>query len=301
VPDDEQTTREVLRTRGERATGSRREAPDPRPWHEAQHWLAEDGTHEVAIPFATTLATLFPAKLVRARRDFEQLITLIEACAILHQRQRERDAQGRIIATETDYRIIYDLAGSVFGAAAAEGVTPAVRETIATVATLTNGDEGNTVSAHAVATALKLGRPAVSRRRTLALKGGFLVNEEPIKGKPHKLRVGDPLPEEATLPSPESIRTLEYPPDSPHGSAEMTLRMGYANTPTVRVEHPHSSNGTCEQANPRGSAETRELFECSNGFLGEKKARVRETVPMAQRRPDTPATGEWVGGDEGIL
>ena len=123
MPDDEQTTRDILRTRGERAAApgaSRRTATR----HEAQRWLAEEGTHEVAIPFATTLAGLFPAKLVRARRDFEQLITLIEACAILHQQQRDRDQQGRIIATETDYRIVYDLAGSVFGAAAAEGVTP---------------------------------------------------------------------------------------------------------------------------------------------------------------------------------
>jgi predicted RNA-binding Zn-ribbon protein involved in translation (DUF1610 family) len=301
VPDDEQTTRDILRTRGERAAGSRPEEPDLRSWHEAQRWLAEEGTHEVAIPFATTLATLFPAKLVRARRDFEQLITLIEACAILHQQQRERDEQGRIIATETDYRIIYDLAGSVFGAAAAEGVTPAVRETIVTVAALTNGDEGTTVSAHAVATALKLGRPAVSRRLTLALKGGFLVNEEPVKGKPHKLRVGDPLPEEATLPSPESVRTLEHPPESLRGSAEKTLHMAHVNTPTVRVEHPLPSNGACEQANPRSSAETRELFECSNGFRGEGKARVRQTVPMAQSRRDTLAGDAWAGGEEGIL
>jgi hypothetical protein len=301
VPDDEQTTRDILRTRGERAAGSRREAPDLQHWHEAQRWLVEEGTHEVTIPFATTLATLFPAKLVRARRDFEQLITLIEACAILHQRQRERDEQGRIIASEADYRIIYDLAGSVFGAAAAEGVTPAVRDTIATVAALTNGEEGTTVSAHTVATALKLGRPAVSRRLTLALKGGFLVNEEPVKGKPHKLRVGDPLPEEATLPTPDMVRTLEHPPKTPPGPAETTLRMGHANAPTVRVEHPHASNGASEQPNPRGSAESRELFEYSNGFAGEGKAPVLETAPAAWSRQDKPASDAWSGGEEGLL
>jgi hypothetical protein len=301
VPDDEQTTRDILHTRGERAAGARPDAPDLRPWHEAQRWLAEDGAHEVTIPFAKLLATLFPAKLVRARRDFEQLITLIEASAILHQRQRQRDEQGRIVATAADYRTVYELAAPVFGAAAAEGVTPAVRETIATVAALTNGEEGATVSAHQVATALTLGRPAVSRRVKLALTGGFLVNEESIKGKPYRLRVGDPLPEEATLPSPESIRTLEHPPEKPHGSAETTIRISGSNTPTVRFEQSTSSNGVCEQANLRGSAETGELFECSNGFRGEGKARVRETVPVAQSRPDTPADDAWAGGEEGIL
>ena len=300
VPDDEQTTRDILRARGQRAAGSRPEEPDLQHWHEAQHWLAEEGTNEVTIPFATTLAALFPAKLVRARRDFEQLNTLIEACAILHQQQREQDEHGRIIASEADYRIIYDLAGSVFGAAAAEGVTPAVRETIGTVAALTNGEEGATVSAHAVTTALKLGRPAVSRRLNLALKGGFLVNEEPVKGKPHKLRVGDPLPEEVTLPTPDMVRTLEHPPESPHGDTETPIRMGESNTPTVRIEHPREpatvrleqppcSNGGIKQSNPHNGAETRALFECSNGFTGEGETLMRETVPVARSHQDEPA------------
>jgi hypothetical protein len=205
VPDDEQTTRDILRARGVRAAGSRPEAPDLRPWREAQRWLAEEGTREVVIPYGRELSDLFPAKLVRARRDFEQLLTLVEASAIVHQRQRERDEHGRIIATEVDYCIVHDLAAAVFGAVATEGVTPAVRETVTVVANLTESSDAATVSAHQIATTLNLGKAAVSRRVNLALKGHYLVNEESIKGKPSKLRVGDPLPDEVALPAPETV------------------------------------------------------------------------------------------------
>jgi hypothetical protein len=311
VADDEAATRDILVATGRRAAGDHAAGPDLRVWHEAQRRLAEDGTHEVAIPFAAKLATLFPAKLIRARRDFPQLLALIEASAILHQQQRARDDRQRIIASETDYRIVYELAAPVFGAAASEGVTPAVRETIATVAELTKDTDGGTVSAHAIASALKLGRPAVSRRVGLALKGGFLINEESIKGKPHKLRLGDPLPDEATLPAPdvlfgtrptpESMRTLEHPPEKPHGSAETTVQRVGSNSPTVRFEQPRPSNGGVKQSIPHNGAETRELFECSNGFQGEGKTRVRETVPMVRSRPYEPPFDEWAGGEEEVL
>jgi hypothetical protein len=291
VPDDEQTTRAILTTRGERAAGERAEDPDARPWHEAQRWLAEEGKHEVTTPFATRLAALFPAKLVRARRDFEQLITLIEASAILHQRQRQCDEQGRIIATEADYRLVYELASPVFGAAAAEGVTPAIRETVAKVAHLTKDSDGATVSNHEVAAALNLSKGAVSRRVSLALKGGFLVNEESVKGKPSKLHIGDPLPDEATLPTPDtifgaptrgdSIRTLEHPPGFLHNHAESTVRMGDSNTLTVRFEHLPRSNGAVEQPFPHNGAEIQELFECSHGFAGGGQ-------PSISRRTETP-------------
>jgi hypothetical protein len=288
VADDEAATRDILVATGRRATGDHAAGPDLRVWHEAQRWLAEDGAHEVVIPFASELATLFPAKLIRARRDFPQLLALIEASAILHQQQRERDEHGRIIASETDYRIVYDLAAPVFGAAASEGIAPAVRETVAKVAELTKDTEGGTISAHALGTALKLGKAAISRRVGLALKGGFLVNEEPIKGKPSKLRVGDPLPEHANLPAPgtlfgaptlpEIVRTVEYPAKSRRSDAEMTVRMGESNTRTVRSEYPHHSNGLSEQQKSHNGAETSELFECSSAFAEEGGGTARPST-----------------------
>ena len=40
---------------------------------------------------------------VRLRRDFSVVLSLIKAHAILHQATRERDADGRIVATLADY------------------------------------------------------------------------------------------------------------------------------------------------------------------------------------------------------
>ena len=117
----------------------------------------------MTIPFAVDLAQHYPAEQVRSRRDFKQLVTLIQASAILHQRQRQRDEAGRIIATEADYRAIHATGRAGFTAVAAEGVTPAVRETVAKVAELTNGAGGRatiggeTVSVQELAVALNLG------------------------------------------------------------------------------------------------------------------------------------------------
>ena len=248
VPDDEGATRAILAITGKRAAGEGDAAPDLRVWHEVQRWIAEEGAHEVVIKFAANLAALFPAKLIRARRDFPQLLALIAASAILHQQQRERDDQGRIVADEMDYRIVYELAAPVFGAAASEGVTPAVRETVAKVAELTKGSENDTISAHALGDALGISRSALSYRLKPAFKGGFLVNEEPTRGKPYKLRVGAPLPDDATLPAPErvfgapvtpaTVRTVEHRSENLRDSWEMPVRAGELNRSTCSNRTP---------------------------------------------------------------
>ena len=133
VPDDKKATQESSRSPPNAPTAACPEEPDLRPWHEAQRWLAEEGTHEVTIPFAEQLAARYPADQVRAAATSPNCSRSSRPVRVLHQRQRERDELGRIIATEADYRVVYDLAAPVFGAIAAEGVTPAVRETVAKV------------------------------------------------------------------------------------------------------------------------------------------------------------------------
>jgi hypothetical protein len=307
VADDKEATRTILRATAERANGRRPEEPDLRPWHEAQRWLAEEGAHEVTIPYAEALGARYPADQVRARRDFTQLLTLIQASAVLHQRQRQRDDYDRIIASEADYRIVYDLAEPVFGAAAAEGVTPAVRAVVAAVAKLTTGEEGATVSGHQIATALNLGKASVSRRVNQALRGGFLVNEESIKGKPSKLRVGDPLPEEmAALPSPETLfpsppwnsGTVEHLPEFSHNHAKTTVPLSVPPFPSPGGA-AHELSGTVEQgverSNPHNHTETEGTvppFHRSTGMGG---------GAFSRNAPEPHDHDAWAGGDEVIL
>lgn len=59
----------------------------------------------VKIPFAERLADLFPSERVELRRAFPHLLSMIEAVTLLHQYQRDRDAEGCLFATPDDYHL----------------------------------------------------------------------------------------------------------------------------------------------------------------------------------------------------
>ena len=80
-------------------------------------WQAADRLLEprkVVIPYASALAEVFPTHEERFLRDFEKILFLIKASALLHQFQREEDNQKRIIATIEDYKIVYSLQSLIF-------------------------------------------------------------------------------------------------------------------------------------------------------------------------------------------
>lgn len=64
---------------------------------------------QVVVLFAVQLSEFFPTTDGRFNRDFDKVISLIKASALLHQYQRERDADNRIIATISDYKLVYSL------------------------------------------------------------------------------------------------------------------------------------------------------------------------------------------------
>ena len=74
----------------------------------------------MTIPYSQQLAERVPPVAVRLRRDFGSLLALIRAHAILHQATRDRDDDGRIIATLDDYAVVRDLVADTI----AEGVGP---------------------------------------------------------------------------------------------------------------------------------------------------------------------------------
>jgi len=214
VPDTPAATRIILRATAERANGHAPEEPDLTVWHAAQRWLEQDGAREVTIPYAERLAELVPDKLVRMRRDFTQILTIIQVHAALFQRQRDCDTDGRIIASEADYRGAYEIAGKIFQDIAAGGITPQVRETVQAVFELTRVDE--TVGIARLSTHLELDKSAIKRRVQRALRDGYLVNDETRSRQPMKLRIGDALPEDiAALPHPEMVFTYSERSSAP--------------------------------------------------------------------------------------
>jgi DNA-binding IclR family transcriptional regulator len=180
-----------------------RPAKDPldlTPWISLQSWL-EHAERRVVIPYSAELAERIPPVAVRLRRDFGQLLALIQAHALLHQATRERDAAGRILATLEDYAVVRELVVDVIAEGLEATVAPSVRETVKAVETLL-GEGRSEATIVDIARQLALDKSAASRRIARAVQLGLLRNLEDRKGRPARLCLGDPLPpERSVLPS----------------------------------------------------------------------------------------------------
>jgi hypothetical protein len=174
---------------------------DYEPWHRLQRWLAL-GPRDVVIPYAEQLADLVPPVAIRLRRDFGALLTLIRAHALLHRASRALDEAGAIIATISDYTAIRALVADLFSEGVGATVPVIVRETVNAVATVRKGE----MSLIQLAAKLGLDKSVASRRLRQATDLGYLVNREPRSGRPARIVIGDPMPEEVqVLPDPHQL------------------------------------------------------------------------------------------------
>src|SRR3989344_9541064 len=198
ISDDEQQTRDVLLVHARNAEGPLQNKTDLSPFIALQQWLVVGGMHHVSIPFATTLARMVPAKEVRMRRDFLQLLTCIQAIALMYQCQRKRTSDGWVLAIFDDYTEARNLLANLFDAIASEGLTTAIRQTVEIVAT--HGEINQTE----LAKVLGLAASTVSWRVRRAIKTGWLVR---TSERPIRLIVGTPLPDATTsLPTTEQLK-----------------------------------------------------------------------------------------------
>jgi hypothetical protein len=209
----EQTARVMLSLATEH-----RPVTDLDEWHALQAWLAL-ACHDVTLPYAPALASLVPAVAVRLRRDFGLLLSLIRASAILHQATRERDDAGRIVATIDDYANAHELAADLLSDGLEVTVPESTRETVAAVAELVKSatkplqhrvmgaSEPRSASVTQVAAKLEIDKSAASRRVNVAIRRGFLKNLEDKRGKPARVVMGDPVPDNrAIFPDPDNLR-----------------------------------------------------------------------------------------------
>jgi len=205
VRDDAEQTKGVFYALAERANGHHAGEPDLAEWHALQTWLELAGCREVAIPYARKLAQMCNPTAVRLRRDFGKLLSLIQAHAILHQAQRERDEHGHIIATLADYAAVHGLVADLVSEGVQASVSRTVRQTVEAVGWL-HSETGEPVSVTALADALGIDKSAASRRQNVACDQGYLVNLEDKRGKRARLVVGEPMPEEKpVLPTPDML------------------------------------------------------------------------------------------------
>ena len=165
-------------------------------WRALQIWLA-GAEHRVVIPYLYMLADLTNPVATRLRRDFPALVSLISAHALLHQANRARDAEGRILANIDDYAVVRALAVDLITEGTEATVSATIRETVEALSTVCL--EGRTVTNKVVAAALGLDISAARRRVKDAQSRGYIVNDETHKGQPAKLHLGEPLPEDQQI------------------------------------------------------------------------------------------------------
>jgi excisionase family DNA binding protein len=172
-----------------------------------QEWLAID-VPEVVVPYAHALDGLTPDTATRQTRDFEQLLGLIRAHALLHRHSRLSDVRGRLLAELADYEAVRPLVATTLAVALGEAVAPPVRQVVDVVSSLGSRGTGAAFTRVAqVAAALDIDHKAALLRVTDALRLGYLVDNRPRDKGPHELSVGDPMPADTpVLPSVDELR-----------------------------------------------------------------------------------------------
>ena len=197
ITDTADQTRDVLL-----ALAGERKPPDLTRWQALQEWLTS-AEHRVVVPFAVDLATLIPPVAVRLRRDFSALLNLIRVHAVLHQTSRPRDDHGRIVATiDDDYAVVRELVADLVSEGVESTVSPTIRETVQAVSAV-GQPEG--VSLRDLGKALSVDKGTASRRWQAARAAGYLKNLEDKRGRPARIVLGDPLPDDVAILPPVGL------------------------------------------------------------------------------------------------
>jgi len=214
VQDDDHQVRAALVTQARLELNG---IADPDPALRAfQAYLQLQAPWHVTVPFADRLAQAMGHSSVAPRilRDYARLLSLIKSVAVLRHQHRRRDKTGRLIAEPQDYRTIYDLVGEMYEATMTEA-DQRVRLIVEAVRALyeEKGRVGG-VTATKVAERISVSVPSASARLRVALKHGWVVNLETVRGRPWKLEPGEPLPQTIGLPHPDSlVDRAEVPAD----------------------------------------------------------------------------------------
>ena len=162
--------------------------------------------------------------MVRFRRDVGALFNFIKASALLHQAQRQVDAQGRVVATVADYELAYTIFSRVMAHSSGKNVPDNVREVVKLIAeragsiatrptqgrfqrTEATGAGEVVISSEQIGNAIGIGKSAAYRAVLAALDNGFLTNNEIRRGKPFRLVLKQGVDDGGTplLPDPRTI------------------------------------------------------------------------------------------------
>ncbi len=204
VSDTPEQTKAIMQAQAKRQ--GRADSLDLAPWHALQQFLALEPV-KIEIPFASELADLIPPVAVRLRRDFPTVLSLVETHALLHQESRKRSPEGAIIATLEDYSAVREIVADLVSQGVGATVPKPIRETVTAVDKLLKDCSRDSVSTTNLSKELKLDKSSASRRANAAIAMGYLKNLEDKRGRPARLVLGDPMPDDVeVLPTSETLR-----------------------------------------------------------------------------------------------
>lgn len=203
----EKQTKTILGELAREAAGDVQVAPTIalEQWHAFQGWLAT-GETRVIVPYAAAVAGRASTRQLRMRRDFSKLLALVKAHALVHRLTRPRDESGRIVATETDYRAVFDLAGVAFAEAAGESAPEHISEAVRVVVRLYPQIPDRADGVRTADVARELGIPDGTARSRLyaAIEAGWLGR---ARSRPLEVAPGNPLPQDggSAFPHPGDV------------------------------------------------------------------------------------------------
>jgi len=200
VPDSEERTNAILLS----MTGEEKLHPVPKDWHALQEWLAV-GPTEVTVPFDKSVAALTRGIVPRVARDFRNMMSLVEAHALLHLKTRARKS-GKVVAKIRDYRAVWKLVKDVIAVGVEASVAPETRETVNAVSKL-KAAGNQTVTLADLSEELGLHKTTAWRRVMVAIDRGYLHNLGETRGrKSFRIVTGEPLPKDIKiLPTPNEV------------------------------------------------------------------------------------------------
>jgi hypothetical protein len=224
------------------------------PWRDFQRWLGA-GNRNVVVPFAAELASLIPARSVRLRRDFTQVLLAIKAHALLHRYHRQEDGKGQIVADlHLDYPPVAKLIGGIVAEASGTSIEKEIQETINAVASVTATlapDEGAT--ADKVAKILRLDKSSAWRRLNKTVFKGYIVNLETRRGQPGRYRVtSQEIEAEELLPSLEALERAMQPAQPRNPTPKLKVDQG-ANRLHERLRGPCNPIEADTDCNPHAT------------------------------------------------
>jgi hypothetical protein len=116
-------TRDIISRTAEMASGNS-DGVDQKTLDAWKLFYKSLGSVEVVIPYAGDIAAFINrtgSLPISSRRAFKRVLATIKTIALIHQKQRSRDDQGRVIADYADFFIAYQLVGDSFRESLGEG------------------------------------------------------------------------------------------------------------------------------------------------------------------------------------